>query len=245
MAERKRIGIILPSVNNVLESDFADIVPDGYTYHTTRMPVISTGMTLQSLRDMNESIEDCADLLSHCGMNVLVYGCTSGSFMEGPGYDQKIIALIESTSGLPAIATAAASAQAMHFLELKRISIVTPYPDEVNQTIPAFFEGNGFEVMSITGRSLGVAKSEDIWNDPPDKIAQFAIEHCASEADGLFMSCTSWNAFSVADQVEQAIGRPVVTSNQATIWATFRKLGYAQRLSGHGKLLREGFTVSG
>ena len=243
MAERKRIGIILPSVNNVLESDLADIVPEGYTYHTTRMPIISTGMTLQSLRDMNESIEDCADLLSHCGMDVLAYGCTSGSFMEGPGYDQKIISLIESTSGLPAIATAAASAEAMHFLGLKKISIVTPYPDEVNQTIPAFFEGNGFDVISITGRGFGVTKADDIWRDPPDTIAQFAIQHCAPEADGLFMSCTSWNAFSVADQVEQAIGRPVVTSNQATIWATFRKLGYMQGLSGYGKLLRDGFAV--
>ena len=58
------------------------------------------------------------------------------------------------------------------------------------------------------------------------------------------MSCTSWNAFSVADQVEQAIGKPVVTSNQATIWATFRKLGYMQGLSGYGKLLRDGFAVS-
>ncbi len=57
------------------------------------------------------------------------------------------------------------------------------------------------------------------------------------------MSCTSWNAFSVADQVEQAIERPVVTSNQATIWATFRKVGYMQGLSGYGKLLRDGFAV--
>ena len=93
----------------------------------------------------------------------------------------------------------------------------------MNQTIPAFFEGNGFEVISITGRGFGVTKSDDIWRDPPDKIAQFAIQHCAPETDGLFMSCTSWHAFSVADQVEQAIGRQDVTSNQATIWATMHQ----------------------
>ena len=244
MVERKRIGIILPSVNNVLESDLAGVVPEGCTYHTTRMLVSSTGMTLQSLRDMNASIEDCVDLLSNCGMDILTYGCTSGSFMEGPGYDQKIISTIETKSGLPAVATAAAAAEAMHFLGLKRISIVTPYPDEVNKTIPVFFEGNGFEIVSIAGRGFGVAKSIDITNDPPEKIEKFAIENCDPGADGLFMSCTSWNAFSTIEGVEQAIGRPVVTSNQATIWATFKKLGYTRSLLGHGRLFREGFAVT-
>ncbi len=55
------------------------------------------------------------------------------------------------------------------------------------------------------------------------------------------MLLPSWNAFSVVEQVEKTLDKPVVTSNQATIWATFSKLGYSQGLFGYGKLLREGF----
>ena len=241
MAERKRIGLILPSVNNVLETNLASVVPEGCTYHTTRMPVGATG--LASLRNMNQSVEQCAELLSNCGMDVLAYGCTSGSFIEGPGYDQKIISMIEKKSGLPAVATAAASVEAMKSLGLKRISVVTPYPDEVNERIPPFFEGNGFEIVSIAGRGLGVVNSIDICNDPVAEIEQFAIENFDPSADGLFMSCTAWNALTVVENIEKAIGHPVVTANQATIWAAFRKLGYSHSCDGYGTLFRQGFAV--
>ena len=241
MADRKRIGVILPSINNVLETNLGTLAPEGCTYHTTRMPVGST--SVESLRNMNQSVEQCAELLSSCGMDVLAYCCTSGSFIEGPGYDQKIISMIENKAGIPTVATSAASVEAMKFLGLKRISVVTPYPDDVNARIPAFFEGTGFEIVNIAGRGLGSVKSIDICNDPVDEIEKFAIDNFDPSADGLFMSCTAWNALSVVERVEQAIGRPVVTANQATIWAAFRKLGYSHSYQGYGTLFREGLAV--
>ena len=67
-----------------------------------------------------------------------------------------------------------------------------------------------------------------------------AVEAMAPDAEGLFVSCTALRAAEVAERIEEAIGRPVVTSNQASVWRCLRLLGLTRPLPGYGRLLRLG-----
>ena len=72
----------------------------------------------------------------------------------------------------------------------------------------------------------------------PEEIVEFGVERCRPEADVLFCSCTDWRSMEVAERLEKLTGKPVVTSNQAGIWATLRKLGIDDPIDGYGSLLK-------
>ena len=41
------------------------------------------------------------------------------------------------------------------------------------------------------------------------------------------------------EELEQAVGQPVITSNQAMIWDTLRLAGIDDKIEGYGRLFRE------
>lgn len=90
-------------------------------------------------------------------------------------------------------------------------------------------------MLSLAGRRH--VDSRQIGDDAPETILEFAKKNFSLEADGMFLSRTNWRAMVLADQLDKEISRPVVTSNQATIWATFRSLRLNTQIKGYGSLL--------
>jgi len=72
--------------------------------------------------------------------------------------------------------------------------------------------------------------------DPEDVVA-FASQACRPDADALLGSCTAWRALEAVGELERRTGKPVVTSNQASVWAAFRALGLRPKITGFGRLL--------
>ena len=53
----------------------------------------------------------------------------------------------------------------------------------------------------------------------------------------MLCSCTAWRTLEAVDAFERRTVRPVVTSNQASIWKALRILALAPKISGYGRLL--------
>ena len=99
-------------------------------------------------------------------------------------------------------------------------------------------EAQGFDVLNLEGEpTASKAGPQGICDQEPEVIVEFASAICRPEADVLFCSCTAWRAVEAAAELEERTGKPVVTSNQATIWATFRRAGIRTPIMGYGKLL--------
>ena len=77
----------------------------------------------------------------------------------------------------------------------------------------------------------------DIGDQDPEVILDFVPRVVHPEADGVFISCTAWRALEVVEELEQRLGKPVVTSNQATIWLALKRLGITTPIKGYGRLL--------
>ena len=241
MGTRKRVGLILPSTNTVLEPDFYLLAPQGVTIHTSRMWL--TEVTLEGLHRMNAEVEACARYLTTAGVDIIVYGCTSGSFYGGLAHDRKVLDEIARATGLPAVATTTAAVEAMRLLGMRRLSVASPYLDEVNQRLKAFLEESGFEVLNVAGQQLRGA--HDIGEQLPETVLEFSRKACLPEAEGVFLSCTDWRALEVVGKLERELGRPVVTANQATIWAALRALGALTPMMGYGRLLEDAQLAKG
>nr|ADI19352.1 maleate cis-trans isomerase [uncultured Chloroflexi bacterium HF0500_03M05] len=238
MALRKRIGVIVPSTNTTCEADFQLAASEDITIHGHRLWITNEAIDKDGTDRMNHEIQDAARYLATARVDVIGYGCTTGSFYRGVGWDTKMIEIIEEAAGVPAVVTSPSVVEALRFFEARKISVATPYAQWVNDQLRVYLESQGFEVLNVEAEPWASQAGNQETNDQdPEVIIEFASKVCRPDADAMLCSCTAWRSMEVVDELERRISRPVVTSNQATIWAAFREAGIVRPVQGFGKLL--------
>jgi len=228
-----RLGLIIPSSNTTMEREFCTMLPEGFSVHTVRLRL--SEVTVKGLAEMEKGIEEEALKLADAGVDVIGYGCTSGSLFRGLGHDQVIEARIERASGLPAVATAGAVVSALRALNIEKVAVATPYIDEINDLEKAFLSSNGFRVVELKG--LGIKDNIRIGRLDSQASYELAMELRHDQAEGIFMSCTNFPTLDKIRQLEDAIRKPVVSSNTATFWAMLRGYGVSIKIKEFGKLI--------
>lgn len=228
------MGLIVPSVNAVIEPEFNRVAPPGFTFHATRVMLRET--TPEGVRAMNREVEHAAALLATVAPDVLVYACTSGSFVDGWEALQRQMAGLAAQAGCPVVATSAAMVAALEHLGARRVALATPYLEPVNRLERAFLEERGFHVVACRGLGLSGQAIREV---PPERAYALAVETNDPSADAVFVSCTDLRALEVVDALERALGKPVLTSNQVTLWALLRAAGWTGALEGYGRLLAD------
>ncbi len=234
---RTKIGLMVGSANTSVERDFQGAVPANVSLHGARMAL--TGGNAEAIRKMDADIDGCAARLGSAAVDIIVFGSTAGSLLGksggGPGYDVRVSRRIkDQAGGIATLATSTAVLEALAALGLARLSLVTPYRDDVTDLIADFLVANGHAVVSRAGR--GLTSTRAFGDDSLKEIVRFVGANVSDDADGVFLSCTNWRAMDAAQQLEEAIGKPVVTSNQATVWATLGRLGLTAG-PGYGRLM--------
>jgi maleate cis-trans isomerase len=238
MSVRTRIGVMVPSTNTTFEGDFQLTKPRDVTIHGQRLWLTNDAAGAAGMDRMNAEVESGARYLATAKVDVIAYGCTTGSFYRGPGWDTEMLALIRGTAGVPGVATSPSVVAALRFFGARRISVATPYPDWNNKQLRTYLEALGFEVLNVEGEPRAAASGNQGINDfDPEDVVAFASRACRPEADALLCSCTAWRSLEAVAALEQRTGKPVVTSNQATIWAAYRALDLRPTITGYGRLL--------
>ena len=227
-----RIGLLAPTGNSVMEPEFYRMAPEGVSTHTNR--VLLKDVTPPSLLKMEDDTVRSAKELVSTRVNVIAFGCTSGSFVGGEGYDGRLINMIEESTGLPATTTTTAVVKALRLLKLNKISLVTPYTDEVTKLEVDYLQSLGFEVTKWKGG--GLIEVADMQECEPDVSYSRAVEVNNEKSDGIFISCTGFRTIENIEKLELKLGKPVVTSNQATFADCLRIMGVKTKLKGYGSL---------
>ena len=230
----RRIGLIALATDFNSEQDLRRMYPNGVELFTNRV-LNANPVTLQNLRNMAGDISRAAGgILPGFSLDAMIYGCTSGAVANGA---KEIEAMVHETCpGIPVTNPVSAALAAFSQLQGKRISILTPYTEEVNLEMAAYFNNHGIEVINIAG--FGYENDIDMTAIPPLEIAAAASKVIAEDADLLFISCTAIRASLVIESIEQAIGKPVVTSNQALVWHSLKLVGYPHGIAGYGSLFQ-------
>ena len=245
MSLRKRIGVMVPSTNTTFEGDFQLTRPRDVTVHGQRLWLTNDAAGAAGMDRMNAEMAAGARYLATAKVDVIAYGCTTGSFYRGPGWDTEMLELISTTAGVPSVATSPSVVAALRFFGARRISVATPYPDWNNKQLRVYLDAMGFDVLNVEGEPRAAESGNQGINDfDPEDVIAFASKACRPEADALLCSCTAWRSLEAASELERRTGKPVVTSNQASIWAAYRALGLTPKIAGFGRLLESLATVA-
>jgi maleate isomerase len=217
-----RVGLIVPSSNTVMEPDLYRRLPAGATLHTARMLLEETTPEAESAM-LDEHLPISVRDVGTARPDVVVFGCTSAGALRGNAYEAELIARISRETGAETVSVASAVRAAITARGARRVGIVTPYIEALNDKIRESLEADGLEVVGIYG--LGITENFTIADVEPTRIAAFAAERFGSGGiDLLFASCTNFRAYDARDQIEQELGVPVVTSNQAAAEAVLDHL---------------------
>ncbi|NUY05550.1 maleate cis-trans isomerase family protein [Paraburkholderia youngii] len=232
---RAKAGFVLLATEQTIEDDMFTLLPKGVGIHFTRVPNPDS-ITRQSLDNIASSLaESAARILPDGSLDVICYGCTSGSLVVG---EKKVFA--ELSRGAPNAKTTSmvtAVIRGLRAVGARRIVIGTPYLDEINEMEKIYLENEGFEVLAIHG--LQLEKDSDMVRVTPNSIAQMALYLDRPDADAIFISCGALRSIEVIEEIEQITDKPVITSNQAVAWDVMRLAGIQDRIRGFGRLLSE------
>jgi maleate isomerase len=258
---RGRIGAIVPSTNTVVEPEFWRMAPDGVSIHAARMHV-ETRATTDNLRDMTKHAYQAGRDLMTARVGTMVYACTSGSFIEGHGWEHEfrdqalgvrgdaradrtpemwagqganLLGEVLHASRPQVLTTFQAVVTALHTVSAKRLIVASAYPEFLNVELRSSLEKHGFSVAAIAG--LGLENPVEIGVVGPEVPYNLARSIATRDADAVFISCTNLRTIEIIQRLEGDLGIPVVTSNQASFWLALRMLGINDRLSEWGSLL--------
>lgn len=231
----RRFGWIVPSWNTVTEYEVGRITPPTISQHFTR--IAHTEDTEAAFTRMGAEAPGAAALLAHAGVDVICYACTAGSFFRGRDYDLRFADELAGSAGRPVVTMAEALVQASRTMGMKRVAVAAPYEPWLLERLVTFLEEGGLTVL----RSAGLGHQANILYEP-SKAIELADAAWDPGADGLVMSCGNFRTLEAIDEIESRLGRPIVTSVQASMWALLRAGGLESAASGPGALLR---TTSG
>lgn len=235
---RAKLGLIVPPTNTVNEAEWARVLPEGVTHHAVRMPIHLDHGTPEGRRALVADVVAKVGELSQARVDVVAYACTAGS-MVSPRH--ALAREVEAEAKVPLVTTAASIVDALAALGAKRVSIATPYHDALNEHERHFLAENGIETLAIAGLGLGANGPVDyplIAQTPQDRIAAHILSTFVPGSDAMLVTCTDFPTLLLHEKLEQQLGVPVVTSNQATLWAALRRAGIGDRIPRLGALFQ-------
>jgi maleate isomerase len=218
----RRVGLIVPSSNTVVEMDFLRHLPPDGTLHTARM--FLDEITAEAERIMvSEHVPRAVADIATVQPDVVAFACTSAGAVLGADGEARLIQDIASTTGAAVVSTNDAVGTCIARHNPRSVAVITPYVDELNEHIQAGLERRGIQVTGIAG--LGLTENPAIAAVSPAQIVEFAETVLAGlECDLLFVSCTNFRGIEARNALTARFGVPVVTSNQATIDAVVEAL---------------------
>jgi maleate isomerase len=237
MSGQIRLGVIVPSVNSVVEAWYPRAVPEEVSVHFARM-LMPAGTSPERIIEMDRTDgRHAIEQLASCRPHAIAYGCTASSIVQGHAFDAHLRDEIRHIAGVPGTSATHSIFAACDKLGMKRVTAISPYPAEVDAAEHRFFAEGG--VATIAGAHLGISEGFRLAEPEPDEILDLALGAWDPASDGVIIACLNFRSHPIIDALEARIGKPVVTSTQATLWHVLRLAGVATPIPGYGRLLRE------
>ena len=224
-------GALIPSTNTTAEIEYRRL-PPSYQAHFARLLSRTPGQPFAPSRD--EDIDHQAKLLGTAKVQMVVLIQTSASLFADD-YDEVTVQRMSAGAGVPAITSARAVGRALRALKVRRIGLVSPYSEEVNARARRYFaDKHGLEVAVVEG--FAATDSYTIGHLAPENARDAFARIDRPELEAFVVPGGNFATMAAVAQWEREFGKPVVTTNQACVWAVARELG-GERIAGAGRLL--------
>ena len=234
------VGLLYPG--HSAEDDFPTL--EARVDGAVRLPVVITSVgedahQVDALLDLgsDERLADGATQLADAKPDAVMWACTSGSFVFGPDGARNQVSAVAAAAGVPASSTSIAFVDALRHLRIRRVAIAASYPDDVAQHFVRFLTAGGAEVVSMGSHDIYTAA--EVGTLSPDQVVAMVTATDHPDAEAVLVPDTAMHTLAIIDKLEAAVGKPVLTANQVTVWKGLQLLGPVPPLPGLGTLFAD------
>ena len=213
-----RLGVIVSSGNRTVEPYFNIFGPSNLGIYATRMRMGSGGRN--KAEDIVADALRSAELLADASVDVIDLQGTGIMMERGPDGEAAVVKAITDATGIPAFTATQAVVEALNALDIRRVIVINPADEKAIARETAYLEAVGLTVS----HAVGMNSSEVVVPAPPEDWVAVAKEHGTADGDGLFLSGSFTAMLEAVAPIEAALGKPVVTSVQAALWAGVMRL---------------------
>ena len=230
-----KVGLIALSTDFMIEKDFKKIIENMNIDLFVNRIRSYYPLTKENLIKMGENVTEVSkDILPDEKLDCVVYGCTSGTIATGYEKIKNKINLAKPSAKVTTPSTAALNA--LKRMNIKKLSIFTPYPKDLNNEVIKYFEENGFTITN--NLYFDISDDIDIGKIDQKHLFDVLLNMDHKNSDALFVSCTALPVLSMIDDLEKKLEKTVLSSNQVLIWDTLQSIGKKENINGFGKLFK-------
>ena len=239
---RRKIGVVVPATNTIVEPELHRMAPHGVTNHTARFPI--PNMDLNSDADFEQlvvaikaTLDDAIDGLTPAGLDHIIIGISAESFWDGAGGAQKLEERLTAKAGCTMTLGSAAARSALEAVGAKRLGVVTPYWPVADERVRQYFGECGFDIVALTG--LKANSPVNIAEQSEDTLRRAMLEVNKPEVDAIIQVGTNLGMAKLAAEAERWLEKPVIAINTALYWHALRQIGINDKIPGWGRLLMD------
>ena len=243
-----RIGLLVPHIDLVPESEFQAMAPDGVSIHAARVPigivdadgtVISQfGPDVAAAFAEPPLVDKACALLAAAPLSAIVYAFTSSSYVLGAEADDTLKERLQTRAGsIPVVIATQAACFALRAVGARRIALIHPpwYSPDLDQRGAAYFRDRGFDVVHHSVTPLH-SKAFDV---RLDEIYLHIVQSIPPSAEAVFLGGNGFQTIGLIDALERELARPVLTANQVAFWSALRIVGVKVRPDFYGQLFEK------
>lgn len=216
MKKNLHVALMVPVNNTTMEGELLAWLPANTQVTTLRIPRGNGLLTRETIPAYKKQAIELAASLAGLPIDILAYGCTAASFLSGPTGDAELAIELARVVGKPVVTTAQAMVLALKAVNARKIALVTPYQDLVNNQLKVFLTEGGIEVLAFD--SLRAANVDELGKIKSDAVARMARATLHEGCDALFIACSQLPTYDILGELSAEFSRPVLSSIQATAW---------------------------
>jgi len=233
-----RLGVLVPSGNPTIEPELYRMAPRPVTIHFARLeslagePGAADGMAARTLGYL-DSVPAAIHSMEALRLGVVALSHTAVSYLSGFAAEPALLERIAKLSGARPLTAASAIAEALRHLGARRIALATPYPEVIASAGRTYWTAAGFEIVA----HRGLPDVSNIYEETEERAYTLGLAADAPNADAVLISGTGLPTAGIVERLERDLGKPVVTSQTATLWRALGLLGVKEAVRGYGRLL--------
>ena len=229
----RHFGVLIPSTNTTVEVE-CRLLPATYQAHVGRL-LSSGGGSFSPSRD--EDIDYQSRLLGTARVELVILAQTSASLFADD-YDDVVTKRMTAGAGVPAMTSAQAVGRAVRALGARRIAIVSPYSEAVNARAARYFETR-HGLVAVAREGFGATNAYAIGQLGPENARDAFGRIDRPEIEVFVVPGGNFPTMPHVAAWEREFGKPVITTNQASMWAMLRAFEATDRMPAYGRLLAE------
>lgn len=205
------VGVLVPWANTIVETELSRMGLADVVWHYARLvpDEETTALDDSFLAGLVNAIPGALHQLSQLPLSAVAVACTSAGFSFGDG-----ITAAAATAGPPLFTAFDALVAVLHRLNASRLVLLTPYPAVLTEREVRAFGPAGIEVLA--SGSLGLRDGfAEVDADVLGELVATVDPSAVGAADAVVLSCTAWPTLAAACELEERLGRPVISSNLA------------------------------